>query len=207
MLLRKLPAESNLMELVTLFNSACVKQGLAGGLETLCGQAFGARQYRKVGIHANSAIISLIVICLILWIPWFFMDKLLHVIGQDPSVSDEARKYSLCLIPALFANVVLQPLTRYMQTQSLISPILISYFIILCFHIPVCWALVFKLELGNLGGAIAFSLSNWLNVILILPYVMYSSGCKETRARLSKESFLAIKQFFHFGLPSALMVW
>ncbi|KAK9221179.1 hypothetical protein WN944_009605 [Citrus x changshan-huyou] len=180
--------------------------GLAGGLETLCGQAFGAQQYQRLGIHTNSAIISLIAICPIICIPWIFMNKLLLALGQDPLVSHNAQKYSLCLIPALFANAILQPITRFMQTQSLICPMLITYFCILCFHIPVCWILVFKLKLGILGAAAAFSLSTWLNVVLVSPYVMYSSSCKDTRAKLSKEAFLAIKQFFAFGLPSALML-
>ncbi|KAH9741622.1 protein DETOXIFICATION 2 [Citrus sinensis] len=64
----------------------------------------------------------------------------------------------------------------------------------------------FSFLLGILGAAAAFSLSTWLNVVLVSPYVMYSSSCKDTRAKLSKEAFLAIKQFFAFGLPSALML-
>lgn len=183
------------------------QSGLAGGLETLCGQAFGARQYQKLGIYTNSGIISLIAICPIICFPWIFMKKLLLALGQDPLVSHNAQNYSLCLIPALFANAILQPITRFMQTQSLIRPMLITYFCILCFHIPVCWILLFKLNLGILGAAVSFSLSTWLNVVLVSPYVMYSSSCKDTRAKLSKEAFLAIKQLFVFGLPSALMLW
>ncbi|KAH9739227.1 protein DETOXIFICATION [Citrus sinensis] len=180
--------------------------GMAGGLETLCGQAYGAAQFWKLGVHTYTAIISLILVCPLVCLLWIFMDKLLPLIGQDPVISHEARKYSMWLIPALFGSAILKPLTRYFQTQSLILPMFASSFLILCFHIPACWTLVFKLELGSMGAALAFSLSTWLNVILLGLYMMYSSACEKTRAPVSKESLLAIGQFFRLAIPSAIMV-
>ncbi|KAK9194502.1 hypothetical protein WN944_005209 [Citrus x changshan-huyou] len=180
--------------------------GMAGGLETLCGQAYGAAQFRKLGVHTYTAIISLILVCPLVCLLWIFMDKLLPLIGQDPVISHEARKYSMWLIPALFGSAILKPLTRYFQTQSLILPMFASSFLILCFHIPACWTLVFKLELGSMGAALAFSLSTWLNVILLGLYMMYSLACEKTRAPVSKESLLAIGQFFRLAIPSAIMV-
>ncbi|XWS09979.1 hypothetical protein CRYUN_Cryun39dG0036400 [Craigia yunnanensis] len=89
---------------------------------------------------------------------------------------------------------------------SLILPMLLSAFFILCFRGPVCWTLVFKLDLGDLGAAIAFSLSTWLNAILLGIYVMYSSTCEKTRSPLSKDAFLGVPEFFRLGVPSAIMV-
>ncbi|KAL5811706.1 hypothetical protein ACOSQ3_026656 [Xanthoceras sorbifolium] len=180
--------------------------GMAGGLETLCGQAYGAQQYKKLGVHTHSAIISLILACLPICVVWIFMDKLLPLIGQDPVISHEARQYSIRLIPALFASAILKPLTRYLQTQSLTLPMLFSSLFVLCFHIPVCWTLVYKLELGISGAALSFSLSTWLNVVLLGVYVTYSSACERTRSPLSKEAFLSIGLFFRLAVPSAVMV-
>ena len=85
---------------------------MASGLETLSGQAYGAEQYKKLGTYTYTAIISLILVCLPVCVLWIFMDKLLILIGQDPTISLEARKYSMWLIPALFGGAVLKPLTR-----------------------------------------------------------------------------------------------
>ncbi|RVW87747.1 Protein detoxification 10 [Vitis vinifera] len=128
-------------------------------------------------------------------------------IGQDPLISLEARKYSVWLIPGPFGCAVLKPAVRYLQTQSLILPLLISSFIVLCFHVPICWILIFKLELGDIGAAVAFCLSNWHNVILLGLYVKYSSACEATRMKFSKETFLVIGEFFRFAVPAAVMVW
>ncbi|PPS10163.1 hypothetical protein GOBAR_AA10492 [Gossypium barbadense] len=180
--------------------------GMAGGLETLCGQAYGSQQYKKLGIYIYSAIISLILVCPPICILWIFTDKLLPLVGQDTLISFKARQYSLWLIPGLFASTILKPLTRFLQMQSVILPMLLTSIFILCFHVPLCWILVFKLDLGDLGAAIAFSLSTWLNVIILGIYVKYSSTCEKTRSPLSKDAFLGVPQFFRLGVPSAIMV-
>lgn len=193
-----------------LLNAFCknVKQsGLVGGLETLCGQAYGARQYQKVGVYTYSAIISLCLVCLPICVLWIFMDKFLILIGQDSSISIEARKYSIWVIPALFGSAMIKPLVRYLQSQTLIRPLLISSFIVLCVHVPMCWAFIFKFKFGHIGAAVAFSLSNWLYLILLVFYIKYSASCKSTRVPFSKEAFLVIGEFFRFAVPSAVMVW
>ncbi|XP_050273350.1 protein DETOXIFICATION 12-like isoform X6 [Quercus robur] len=180
--------------------------GMASALETLCGQAYGAQQYQKIGIQTYTAIFSLNLVCLPLCLLWMNMGKLLSLIGQDPLISHEAGKFTMWLVPALFAYATLQPLVRYLQTQSIVKPMLISSFVILCFHIPLCWVLVFKSGLGNLGAALAMGISYWLNVILLGLYVKYSSACKKTLVPISKEMFQGIGEFFRFAIPSAIMI-
>ncbi|KAH7533915.1 hypothetical protein FEM48_Zijuj04G0182100 [Ziziphus jujuba var. spinosa] len=190
-----------------LLNWVYTKQlGMAGALETLCGQAYGANQYRKLGIYTYCASISLIVVCIPISILWIIMDKLLILIGQDPLVSHEARKYSILLIPALFAYAIQQSLVCYFQSQGLILPVLISSCAILCFHIPVSWALVYKLELGSGGAAISIGLSYWLNVILLVLYMKYSSDCEKTRVTFSSDVLLSTREFISYAVPSGVMV-
>ncbi|XP_061994729.1 protein DETOXIFICATION 8-like isoform X1 [Rosa rugosa] len=180
--------------------------GLAGGLETLCGQAFGAEQYQKLGTYTCTAMISLLLVCPPVCLLWIFMDKLLPLVGQDPLISLQACKYSMWLIPALFGASILKPLTRYSQSQSLIFPMLVCSFAILLFHISASWALVYKLEFGSKGSAIAFSLSTWLYVVMLGSYAMYSSVFEKTRIRISKDSILHVGEFFCLAIPSAVMV-
>ncbi|GMY18481.1 protein DETOXIFICATION 12-like [Fagus crenata] len=180
--------------------------GMASALETLCGQAYGAQQYGKIGIQTYTAIFSLNMVCLPLSLIWIYMGNLLSFIGQDPLISHEAGKFTMWLIPALFAYATLQPLVRYFQTQSLVKPMLISSCVVLCFHIPLCWVLVFKFGLENLGAAVAIGISYWLNVILLGLYMTYSSTCKKTLVPISMEIFQGIGEFFHFAIPSTIMI-
>jgi MATE family multidrug resistance protein len=180
---------------------------MSTALETICGQAYGAQQYKKVGNQTYTAIFCLLLVCLPLSLLWIYMGKLLAFMGQDPVISHEAGKFIVCLIPALFAYATLQALVRYFQTQSLIIPMLVSSCVTLCFHIPFCWVLVFKSRLQHLGGALAIGMSYWLNVILLGLYMKYTSACAKTRAPISMEVFQGIGEFFRFAIPSAVMIW
>ncbi|MCD9642951.1 hypothetical protein HAX54_030019 [Datura stramonium] len=190
-----------------MLNYVNVKQsGLVGGLETLCGQAYGANQWQRVGTYTYSAVISLLLVCIPISILWLFMAKLLILTGQDPVISVEASKYSMWLIPALFGGAILRPLTRYLQIQSLILPMLLSAFAVLCLHISLCWFFIFQLGLGKSGAAIAFCFSIWTFLALLVLYINRSSSCERTRTPLSKDAFLSIGQFFRYATASALMV-
>ena len=180
---------------------------MASALETLCGQAYGAEQYHKLGTQTYTAIISLFLVCLPLAVIWIYLGKVLIFIGQDPTISHEAGKFSIWLVPALFGYAVLQALVRYLQTQSLIVPLLLTSCATLGFHVPLCWVLVFKSGLGSLGGALAIDISYWLNVILLGLYINYSSACKNTRVPVSMEVLQGMGEFFGFAIPSAVMVW
>lgn len=179
---------------------------MASALETLSEQAYGAEQFLKLGIYTYCSIISLVMVCFPISLLWIFTDKLLILVGQDPLISRVAKKYAVFLIPNLFSYAVLQSFIRYFQVQSLIHPMLYSSVLTLCFHIPLCWALVFKIKLGSNGAALAVDLSYWFNVLL-LGFYMCSSECEKTRAGFSIDVFSSIKEFTRFAVPSAVMVW
>ncbi|KAE8648998.1 protein DETOXIFICATION 8 isoform X1 [Cucumis sativus] len=180
--------------------------GMAGALETLCGQAYGAEQYHKLGIYTYSCIISLLLVCLPISILWFFTDKLLILTGQDPSISSVARSYSIFLIPNLFAYAILQSLMRYLLTQSLILPLLFFSFVTLSLHIPICWLLVVHFNFKVIGAALALGISYWLNALFLCLYIFFSPSCNKTRAPFSSEAISSIPKFIRLALPSALMV-
>ena len=76
-----------------------IKQfGMSCALETQCGQAYGAKQYKKFGVHIYTAIISLIIACVLLSLLWLYLGKLLSLLGQDPLISQEAGKFVMCRI-------------------------------------------------------------------------------------------------------------
>ncbi|KAL8161289.1 hypothetical protein V2J09_012778 [Rumex salicifolius] len=180
--------------------------GMASGLETLCGQAYGAQQYQKLGTKTYTAILSLTLSCFPISILWLNLHSLLILTGQNPLISHEARRYAICLIPSLFAFATLQPVVRFLQAQSLIMPMVLSSFLALSLHLPLCWVLVFKTELGSIGAAISTGISMWLNVAFLGLYIKFSPVCERTRSPVSIEVLRGVGEFFRFALPSAGMI-
>ncbi|XP_051117807.1 protein DETOXIFICATION 14-like [Andrographis paniculata] len=180
--------------------------GMASALETLCGQAYGAENYHKVGIFTYGAVLWLFLACLPISLLWVYTEKLLILIGQDPMISKEAGIFSIWLIPTLVPYAILQPMTRYLQIQSLIMPMVWSSILSLVIHLPLSWVFIFTLKLGSPGAAIVLCFSYWLNVIVLGIYIKWSPSCKKTHASFSKDIFLTFGEFFCFAIPSALMV-
>ncbi|CAO2815327.1 unnamed protein product [Amaranthus hypochondriacus] len=180
--------------------------GLCGGLDTLCGQAYGAKQYKQIGTYVYSAIISLLVICIPIILLWIFMDKLLILLGQDPEISLEARKFSVWLIPGLIAAAIYDPMIRFLQCQSLVMPLLLNFGAVLGITSLSAWISVYKLKFGIEAVAFSLSLCGCLNILFLGLYINFSSACEKTRVQFSKQVFYNIWPFLRFGFPAALMV-
>ncbi|CAA7030280.1 unnamed protein product [Microthlaspi erraticum] len=179
--------------------------GLSGALETLCGQAFGAEQYHKLGSYTFTSMVYIMMIAFPISIFWMFMNKILILLHQDPQVAELASIYCLWLIPALFAYSILEPLVRYFQSQKLIFPMVLSSLAALAFHVPLCWLLVHTFDFGVKGAAVSTGISYWLNAVFLWVYMKRSRACLKTRIYLSKDVFLHTRIFFKFAVPSAMM--
>ncbi|XP_057868210.1 protein DETOXIFICATION 16 isoform X2 [Cryptomeria japonica] len=188
------------------FSGFSVMIGMGSALETLCGQAYGAKQYHQLGIHVQRAFFALVCVSIPLAVVWAYMGNILIVFGQDPLISFEAGQYARWMIPSLFSYAALQPLVRFLQSQSIGIPMMLCSAITLCLHVPICWVLVFKSGLGNKGAALANSISNWVNVILLLLYIKISPACKRTWISFTSEALHDIKHFLKLAIPSSFMI-
>uniref|UniRef100_A0A0D3EPB9 Protein DETOXIFICATION n=1 Tax=Oryza barthii TaxID=65489 RepID=A0A0D3EPB9_9ORYZ len=182
------------------------RMGLACGLETICGQAYGAEQYHKLALYMYRSIIVLLVVSVPIAIIWVFIPEVLPLIGQQPEIASEAGKYALWLIPGLFAFTVAQCLSKFLQTQSLIFPMVLSSSITLALFIPLCWFMVYKVGMGNAGAALSVSICDWVEVTVLGLYIVLSPSCEKTRAPLTWEAFSGIGSFLRLAVPSALMI-
>ncbi|TVU09153.1 hypothetical protein EJB05_42595, partial [Eragrostis curvula] len=162
--------------------------------------------YHKLGVDTYRAIVTLLVVCIPLSVLWVFMGKILVLIGQDPLIAQGAGRYIVWLIPGLFANALLQPITKFLQTQSLIFALLLSSVATLAIHIPLSYVMVFKTGFGYTGAALSTSISYWLNVLMLVGYIALSSSYKDTRTPPTIEAFKDVDVFLRLALPSALMI-
>ncbi|KAE8733621.1 hypothetical protein F3Y22_tig00001120pilonHSYRG00290 [Hibiscus syriacus] len=67
--------------------------GLSGALEILCGQGFGARMYKMLGIYLQASCIISFVFSIIISVLWFFTEPILVLLDQDPEISRTAALY------------------------------------------------------------------------------------------------------------------
>ncbi|XP_065860354.1 protein DETOXIFICATION 16-like isoform X2 [Euphorbia lathyris] len=180
--------------------------GMGSALETVCGQAFGAKEYHMLGIHTQRAILTLLVLSIPLAIIWFYTSSILTILGQNHEIAIGAGIFNQWMIPSLFAYGILQCQNRFLQTQSNVFPMVVTSGVTLVFHILVCWVLVFKCGLGSKGAALAISISYWINVFLLAMYIKLSPACINTWIGFSKEAMHDILSFLKLAIPSAFMI-
>ncbi|KAK2966969.1 hypothetical protein RJ640_007805 [Escallonia rubra] len=180
--------------------------GMASALDTFCGQSYGAKQYRMLGIHMQRAMFILTLVSIPLAVIWSNTGFILKALGQAHNISEEAGRYARFMIPSLFAYGLLQCLVRFLQTQNIVFPMMVSSGVTTLLHILVCWILVLKSDLGSRGAALANSISYWVNVLLLAFYVKLSPSCAKTWTGLSKEALHNITTFIRLAIPSAVMV-
>ncbi|XP_042491911.1 protein DETOXIFICATION 18-like [Macadamia integrifolia] len=180
--------------------------GLSGALETLCGQAYGANAYRMLGIYLQSSAIISFIFSVVASILWFFSEPILVLLHQDPQVAQVASIYLKCLIPGLFAYGFLQCILRFLQTQSVVKPLIVCSLVPLGIHIGLTYLLVHLTPLGFKGAPVAAVLSLWLSVFMLAFYLKYSVKFKLTLEGFSMESIHHLLPNMKLALSSAVMV-
>ncbi|XP_027341936.1 protein DETOXIFICATION 19-like [Abrus precatorius] len=183
-----------------------VMVGLSGALETLCGQGFGAKEYKMLGIYLQSSCIISFVFCIIIAIIWFYTEPILLLLHQSHDIAKEAGLYVKYLIPGIFAYGFLQNILRFLQTQSVVTPLVIFSVIPLLIHILIAYALIYWTDLSFIGAPIAASISLWISIPLLAMYINYAEKFKQTWTGFSVESFHYIFVELKLALLSAAMV-
>ncbi|KAJ4847418.1 Protein DETOXIFICATION 19 [Turnera subulata] len=180
--------------------------GLSGALETLCGQGFGAKLYRILGIHLQASCIISFLFSIAISLIWFYTEPILLSLHQNPQISMAAALYMKYLIPGLFAYGFLQNILRFLQTQSVVMPLVFFSLVPLCIHVGIAYALVHCTTLGYKGAPLAASISLWISVLMLATYVICAKKFANTWNGFSLESFHYILINLNLALPSAAMV-
>uniref|UniRef100_A0A7N0ULU8 Protein DETOXIFICATION n=1 Tax=Kalanchoe fedtschenkoi TaxID=63787 RepID=A0A7N0ULU8_KALFE len=179
--------------------------GMASALETLCGQAFGARRYHMLGIYMQRSWIVLVLFSLLLLPVYMYATTILKFLGQADNVAEMAGHICLWLIPLHFSFAFLFPLQRFLQTQLKTAPVAYVSLTGLAMHSVLSWVLVYRLKLGVVGLAIGLNVSWWCLVFGCFAYVAFG-GCPSSWTGFSTEAFSSLWEFLTLSAASGLML-
>uniref|UniRef100_A0A0D6R6X3 Protein DETOXIFICATION n=1 Tax=Araucaria cunninghamii TaxID=56994 RepID=A0A0D6R6X3_ARACU len=184
-----------------------VMLGMANALETLCGQAFGARQLHMLGIYMQRSIIILAATAVILSVPCLFAEYIFKLLGQTTAIAAKSGVLLKWMLPQLFAFAVILPVQKFLHAQSLILPIVWISTGVLIFHVVFCWITAFELKLGLIGVVMTHNVSCWLVAIFQFMYVVLSDSCKASWTGFTVSAFRQLLSFLRLSIFSAIMVF
>ncbi|XP_042458236.1 protein DETOXIFICATION 34-like isoform X1 [Zingiber officinale] len=178
--------------------------GMGSALETLCGQAFGARQVAMLGIYLQRSWILLLVTALIISLLFFFATPVLVLIGQDSTIAALAGKFAIAVIPQVFASAITFPSQKFLQAQSKVAVLAAIGLIGLVLHVAMLALFIYVFGWGLAGAAAAFDISAWAVALAQVAYIV--GWCHEGWTGLSRAAFRDIWAFLRLSLASAFML-
>ncbi|KAI4387275.1 hypothetical protein MLD38_005118 [Melastoma candidum] len=179
--------------------------GMASAVQTICGQAYGAKRYALMGIICQRAIVLHLTAASVLTFVYWFSGPILQAIGQSESIAEQGQVFTRGLIPQIYAFALACPLQRFLQAQNIVNPLAFMPIGVCLLHVLLTWLAVYILDYGLLGASLTLSLSWWILVILNAAYIVLSPSCKETWTGLSAAAFQGIWPYFKLTVASAVM--
>ena len=180
--------------------------GMSSATETLCGQAFGAKQYHMMGIYLQRSWIVDLVVATILSPILIFATPLFKLLGQEDDIAIAAGNFSLWLLPILYSFVFSMTIQMYLQAQlknMIIGWLSASSFVL---HVLLSWIFVIKLNLGIPGAMGALIISSWSMIIGEFIYI-FGGWCPQTWSGFSKAAFSDILPVVKLSISSGFMLW
>uniref|UniRef100_A0A453L0U4 Protein DETOXIFICATION n=1 Tax=Aegilops tauschii subsp. strangulata TaxID=200361 RepID=A0A453L0U4_AEGTS len=179
--------------------------GMASALETLCGQAYGAKQYAMLGVYMQRSWLVLLAFAALLSPTYIFSGQLLSALGLPADLAREAGAVSACLLPLHFMYAILLPLNKFLQCQRKNAVTAVTTAVAFPVHAAVTWLLVSYFGLGLIGAATALNFSWALVVALQFAYAV-GGGCPETWGGFSSLAFVDIWGFVKLSSASGVML-
>ncbi|XP_058196172.1 protein DETOXIFICATION 41-like [Rhododendron vialii] len=180
--------------------------GMASAVQTVCGQAYGAKQYGTMGIICQRAIILHLGAAILLTFLYVYFGEVLKLIGQAEDIAAKGQIFVRGMIPQLYAFAISCPLQRFLQAQNIVNPLAYMSFSVFLVHIFLSWLVVVYLDYGLLGAALTLSLSWWFLVVLQGLYILLSPSCKNTWTGFSVRAVHGIWPYFKLTFASAVML-
>ncbi|KAI9200892.1 hypothetical protein LWI28_014611 [Acer negundo] len=150
--------------------------GLASGLEPVCSQAYGSKNWDLLCLSLQRMILILLFAIIPISLLWINLESIMIFVGQDKDITAMAATYTIYSLPDLLTNTLLQPLRVFLRSQQVTKPMMWCSLIAVTFHVPLNYVLVMKMGLGVPGVAMASVVCNMNMVVLMVGYLWWRSG-------------------------------
>ncbi|KAJ4956025.1 hypothetical protein NE237_012808 [Protea cynaroides] len=183
-----------------------ILSGLAMGMESICGQAFGAKRHTLLGLSLQRTVLLLLFTAIPIAFLWVNVERILISCGQDRDIAIEAQSYILYSLPDLLAQSLLHPLRIFLRSQSITLPLTYCATLAILLHIPINYLLVSVLNLGIKGVALSGVWTNFNLVLSLIVYIYISGVCKKTWGGISWECLTGWKSLLNLAIPNCISV-
>ncbi|KAG7479088.1 multidrug and toxin extrusion protein 1-like [Solea senegalensis] len=183
-----------------------IGSGMSSACDTLISQTFGGGNLLRVGVIMQRAILILLLTCFPCWAILINTEPLLLAVRQEPEVARLAQLYVNIFMPALPAAFMFSLQSRYLQNQGIIWPQVITGFVVNLLNAFYNYIVLYALDLGVAGSAVANTISQFSMAIILYAYIMWRGLHKATWAGWSRECLQDWRLYVNLAIPSMVMM-
>ena len=185
---------------------ASIVVGFSSGMDTLCSQAYGGKNYRLVGVYFQRAILLSLLVCFPIWALWLNAESILILLHQDAAVAAVAGKYLRILCVAKPAVILFILSTKFLQTQNVVIPTIFLTGLGSVMNFGCHYFFVVHLGFGVEGSAISISIAYWSLAIMYVMYIRCSSLYRTSWPGWTMDSFQGWLHYCKYGIPGMVMM-
>ncbi|KAL3514228.1 hypothetical protein ACH5RR_026945 [Cinchona calisaya] len=178
--------------------------GMATGLETVCGQAFGGKKYNMLGIYLQRSWVVLFLASILLLPLYIYATPILKFLGQPKDVAELSGVLSIWFIPMHLGCVFQCSLQRFLLSQLKINAVAFISTVSLIIHVVISWLFVHYFQLGVIGATVALDISWWISVLGMFVYTV-GGWCPLTWNGFSMEAFSGLWEFLKLSVAAGIM--
>jgi len=184
--------------------------GLAGSLDTLVSQAYGAGQHNLSVLYYQRCRL-LLAVQLVWMIPVLsFSEEILVFIHQDTEVARDAGRYNSASVYGLLAIFQFEVGRKFFQNQTYTAGPAAICWVCSALHVLWCYIFIVHKDLGNHGAGLANVTTWYLNWGLLLCYSAYRAPEMGFRRRdvlgFSPAALRGWGKLLAIGLPSTVQL-
>ncbi|XP_072320454.1 multidrug and toxin extrusion protein 1 isoform X1 [Eucyclogobius newberryi] len=199
--------------------------GLASACDTLISQTFGGGNHFRIGVILQRAILILLLACFPCWAILINTEPILLAVRQQPEVgsnvcedlhaSPSCMQYVIIVFPTVDLRLICVSFQAtfmfslqiiYLQNQGILWPQVISGFIANILNAFMNYIVIFVLNLGVTGSALASCLSEFSMAGILWVYIIYKGLHKATWEGWSRDCLRDWSTYLHLAIPSMVML-
>jgi len=148
-----------------------VIEGLATSLDTLCSQAYGAKEYKKVGLYTQRCGLMILSCLLPIIGLWFVSEYWLSFFIPQHELLKDVQTFLRIISFGVPALTIFEVGKRFVQSQGLYN--VSTYALTFIFPINLVLIYVLTLNYGFVGAPIAIAISHWLMAVSLAGYCIF----------------------------------
>uniref|UniRef100_UPI00358EA0A6 multidrug and toxin extrusion protein 1-like n=1 Tax=Myxine glutinosa TaxID=7769 RepID=UPI00358EA0A6 len=183
-----------------------VAMGMTTTCDTVLSQSFGSGNLKHVGVIMQRSVIIMTIVCILCLSVLINTELLLLALQQDHCVARLAKQYVDIFCSAMPAFFLFQLEAKYLMNQKIIIPQVLTALASNAIHVLLNYVLLYVLETGIMGAAIAHALNFYFQMICLIIYIWWRGCVSSTWGGWSIKCLEDWWPYMTLAIPSTMMI-